>query len=606
MSFEAPLFLGSLLLIGPLVALYFLKTKPTRIVVPSNALWQEVIRRTRSNSLFQRYRNSILLLIQILVLALLAIGLARPYRQVTFAGRSLILIDTSASMKATDGSPSRFEAAREYALAIVGQHASEEDIALITMDSSCRILTPFDSAPGLVSRHLKDLEPTDLPGPDPAEVLTLLAGVVSDSVKRVYILTDQLPPESMIDRIQGPQVVLKYFGSSKENLALSRVEVKSRSDGATLFGTVTNYGGFTQNGKVYLSKEGVTLTRVDFKVDGKGSRPFKEEVGILAAGSYEVRVDGDADDLESDSIQRIQVGQSQIKALVLADDPLPLMRILKSMDGLQVDGKTFRQVGADLPEADVYLASGLDHPGLEGKPVLYICPVAASGTLSPVEVQGGSATEVLWTHPLMKYLSFSGVDFGTIRELDSRTGDLVVAQVVDGKPLVLVRGEGAFKKVVCAFCPEQTNFSKLVGFPILIVNAVKFLAGRSLGGGKSHLVNQTYSLPPDQNGTVRLKDPAGAERSIEIGRPPRIPGRFFDRSGVFHVTCSDEKTIVIPVNLEDFSESRIEPAGRGEVTSGGRAGVQTPLPRGVWEPFLVVALTLVLGEWFAFCRWGAS
>lgn len=100
-----------------IVLLYFLKLRREPVEVPSTYLWSRTIEDLHVNSLLQRLRRSLLLLLQLLAVALAALALLRPgiRGEASSQGRTVYLLDTSASMNATDGvdGQTRFETARE-------------------------------------------------------------------------------------------------------------------------------------------------------------------------------------------------------------------------------------------------------------------------------------------------------------------------------------------------------------------------------------------------------------------------------------------------------------------------------------------------------------
>src|SRR3954447_22390028 len=87
-----------------IIALYFLKLKRQPLEVPSTYLWHKSIEDLRVNSLWQRMRQSLLLFLQLLLVALAALALLRPgwSGSELLGDRSIFLIDNSASMGATD------------------------------------------------------------------------------------------------------------------------------------------------------------------------------------------------------------------------------------------------------------------------------------------------------------------------------------------------------------------------------------------------------------------------------------------------------------------------------------------------------------------------
>lgn len=124
MSFLAPLALLAAAVIGPIiVAMYLLKLRREERTVSSTFLWQKMVRDVEANAPWQRLRRNILLLLQLLILALLVLALARPFfRAEGISGRNLIvIIDRSASMGATDAGETRLEAAKQQAITLIDQ-----------------------------------------------------------------------------------------------------------------------------------------------------------------------------------------------------------------------------------------------------------------------------------------------------------------------------------------------------------------------------------------------------------------------------------------------------------------------------------------------------
>ena len=87
-------------------------------VVPSTLLWTRLVSDVEANAPWQKLRRSLLLLLQLLLVAILALLAARPFleRPAGLARDVVLVLDTSASMAATDVSPNRLEAAKVAAL----------------------------------------------------------------------------------------------------------------------------------------------------------------------------------------------------------------------------------------------------------------------------------------------------------------------------------------------------------------------------------------------------------------------------------------------------------------------------------------------------------
>src|SRR5450830_2027264 len=118
MPFTSPLALLGLLFIPAVLAMYMLKLRRDQAVVPSTLLWSRLLTDVEANAPWQRLRRSLLLLLQLLLVAVLAVLAARPFveRPAGLARDIVLVIDTSASMGATDVFPNRLEAAKQAAL----------------------------------------------------------------------------------------------------------------------------------------------------------------------------------------------------------------------------------------------------------------------------------------------------------------------------------------------------------------------------------------------------------------------------------------------------------------------------------------------------------
>src|SRR6267142_2226781 len=114
-----------LLLVPPLILLlYFLRLKRKPLQVPSTFLWRKSIEDLHVNSLFQWLRENVLLLLQVLTVLTLIYALMafRFHGRATEGKHYILMIDNSASMAATDVTPSRLHRAKQEALDTIDAH----------------------------------------------------------------------------------------------------------------------------------------------------------------------------------------------------------------------------------------------------------------------------------------------------------------------------------------------------------------------------------------------------------------------------------------------------------------------------------------------------
>lgn len=163
-----------------LVSLYFLKLRRRVMVISSTLLWKKAIQDMQVNTPFQRMRKSLLLLLQLLILAGLLFAMARPTLQTT-AGpgqRVVIVIDHSGSMNATDVSPTRLDEAKKAALELIDSldagHGGEAANAsgsgaapggggamIVSFAQNAQVRQTFTNDPALLRDAVRRVEPTD-------------------------------------------------------------------------------------------------------------------------------------------------------------------------------------------------------------------------------------------------------------------------------------------------------------------------------------------------------------------------------------------------------------------------------------------------------------
>lgn len=159
-----PDYWGVVLLLLPLllILLYFLKLKRKPLRVPSTYLWRKSIEDLHVNSLFQWLRQNILLVLQLLTLLVLiyaVLGL-RIHGNLTRGKHYILMIDTSASMSATDLGISRLEWAKKEALKEIDAATDEDNGMVIVFNSKATTLQPYTKNRGLLREAVNSIQPT--------------------------------------------------------------------------------------------------------------------------------------------------------------------------------------------------------------------------------------------------------------------------------------------------------------------------------------------------------------------------------------------------------------------------------------------------------------
>jgi hypothetical protein len=163
-----------------IILLYFLKLRRRPVQVPSTLLWRRSLEDLHVNSLFQRLRRNLLLFLQLLVVGLVMLALAGPRSEgLGQQGKRLVLaIDESASMAATDVSPSRLEQALLRAKTVIDEMRPGDVAMIIAFADSARVVTNYTEDKGELLRRLRTITPTH-GSTSLREALQLVAGLAN-------------------------------------------------------------------------------------------------------------------------------------------------------------------------------------------------------------------------------------------------------------------------------------------------------------------------------------------------------------------------------------------------------------------------------------------
>ncbi len=304
-------------LVPPLiVALYFLKLRRHPVVVPSTFLWQKSIEDMHVNSLWQKLRKSLLLLLQLLLVALAIFALLRPGWQGTNlqGDRYIFMVDNSASMGATDTTASdRLALAKEQVLGLIDQMEANSTAMLLSFGGDARVEQEFTQN----KRKLRDklagiqLKPskTNILGAleladglaTPGQYVESTANVALDADARpttVYIFSDgrfAAIDDFALGNLTG--VYLPIGTVDANNLAITAFSTRRAeglSEGRQAFVQVTNFCDDEHEALVELKLNGAFLDAKRVTVPAGDSRGVTFVLDATAEGGLEASIAGES------------------------------------------------------------------------------------------------------------------------------------------------------------------------------------------------------------------------------------------------------------------------------------------------------------------------
>jgi hypothetical protein len=145
-----------------IVLLYFLRLRRTPVQVSSTFLWHKSIEDLHVNRLMQWLRRNVLLLLQLLAVLLMIYAVLGPRLHAAVDGGRyyILLIDNSASMSATDVSPSRLAWARAEALREIDAATDTDSGMVIVFNRTAEIRQSYTTDRDLLRAAVAGIEPT--------------------------------------------------------------------------------------------------------------------------------------------------------------------------------------------------------------------------------------------------------------------------------------------------------------------------------------------------------------------------------------------------------------------------------------------------------------
>jgi hypothetical protein len=223
-----------------------LKLRRRETIVPSTLLWQRLAADVEANAPWQKLRRSLLFLLQLLLVVILALLAARPFleRRAGLARDLVLIVDTSASMSATDVAPDRLGAAREAAKEALKDLPAGGKVSVIEAGRTARIAVTGTSDIGRVRQAIDGIEPTVSRG-DLGDALALAQQLaVQSGDAEILVATDAalaVPPTTKVD---APIRVLRV-GDPKgsRNQAIVALAVRTAPSAVTrsVFISVANF-----------------------------------------------------------------------------------------------------------------------------------------------------------------------------------------------------------------------------------------------------------------------------------------------------------------------------------------------------------------------------
>ena len=633
MSLLAPIALVGLIALPLIILLHMRHTTPRTKPVPTLRFWLAAEPAPIHDTRLRRPPITLPLILQLLVVAALALALAQPAASRALAVLGLtsangpvhliLLLDGSTSMSARDpGEPrTRYEIARDAAGGRLAALREGDVATLVVLGTRATTHGATDVASlALLRQRLRTL-------PAPGGRADLTAGLrlthsllLPNRENRIVLFTDgALSTDRQQAEATAASIELVTIGDGgSPNIAV--VDLVARADpvNPTLFELYARLMNFTPEAvtlPVVLTADGLPIDRQTVTIPANGGET--ELIWPLPAGARQATVTLEQEDyLAADNSAAVILRQGEEQALaqrilLIADAPDALFRVLTALPGAQVTVEPAAGADAALAGApyDLIVFAGTAPTPAQlanvQTPLLIVGPPASE--LLPADgVMTTPSIAVLQAHdPLLTGVDLAGVTFGPTPRFTFPAEAVVVG--ADAGPLIARATLGQSPALVFSFDLAQSNLSRRVAFPILVSNAVQELAPSALPSAVP-LGDPLRYRPRAAAATLEVIPPAGAVVPLAVATATTNPRArevsFADtgQPGIYTITEVAENGIALGsgrfiVNAGQAQESdlRPDPALPATLALVRPATAQSAAAPGLvslWP--LVVAATLLL------------
>jgi hypothetical protein len=602
---------------GLAVVFYILKLRRRPIAVPFSPLWHNVLGDRDASRLFSQLKRWLSLVLQLALLAalIIALGDPRPTASIGQGKNVVLLIDASASMKATDVKPNRLAVAKDHARKFVRGLGGSDRALVVQMGP---VPVPLSTLSGDATELVPAVDRVQASDTraDLGRALELardaLRGLAHGEI--VVIGDGALTPPVPAPDLAGLALRFVPVGSSGKNLAITEFSVrrypldKARIEVMAEIVNTTN-----ERAEVELSLWGdgsiVDSERLGVAPGERVARFFPDVGG--ARHALEARLgfaDGRSDELPADNhafaliperrrarVLVVSQGNTYLEAALLLDEYLDVTEV--TPDRYPAPGKF-----------DVTLFDGVAPPPAEDAGGLVYLNPPASGT--PVKL----AKEIrdfgfdTWDRksPIVRFAALGDVQVAFGHAFTPEPGDKVVG-ASDFGPILVSGTRNGRRFVALGFDPRQSDFVLRPAWPLFVLNAIDSFGEVSSSYLSAYRTGEVWRVPvPDGAREAELTGPNGKTRRVPVQDGRAVT--FGDEAGFYKLVSGAGAGRLLSefaANLSDLEESRIAPQKTLSV-AGRQAGepeVQSvSVRRELWIWLLGAVLLASLIEWFTYHR----
>ncbi len=603
MTFASPIALTLIALALPIVALYILKVRLRRVPVSTNLFWKQIYEEKTPRSLWQHFRDLTSLLLQLLMLLLLVLAVADPYfsSQLLQAKRVVLVLDNSASMRATDVRPTRLDAARRSALQVVDGLRFRDEMAIVLAGQTPEVIVGMTNHAPTLRQSLNAMEFTDNPTSLVAaielgkqllgkhshgQVIVFSDGCVDEiatpepdiSSKKITTSPALSDKQSAASEESPKAVPIEYrlFATDASNIGITQLQVRrSLVDpvGYEIFLTVKNASASPVACRLELSLNDIpvdviplrlkpeevwrrsiekisidggqisaALTRIEPAADSRNSSIAADPANPLNPSDQPG--DTSLDLLESDNVAwALLPARKTQKVLLVSPGNLFLTKVFEANRLVQIT--TQKTIPEQWPADSIIVLHGALPATLPPGNIFVIDPIGDCDQWTQGEfLENPIVTEQDRYSPLMTHIRLDNILVHQARQLQFTTPPHALATSISGDVIYGAVKRSNGKCLVLSVNLDSSDLAFRTVFPILISNALGWFSGTSGELQNSVSTGDLTRLNVEMaaDNVALLEAPSGRTSRVTIPDSSAPSGRMmtlgpFNEAGIWKLTA---------------------------------------------------------------------
>jgi hypothetical protein len=613
MHFLNPYMLLTLAAIPILIIIHTLKPKPRQVDVTNLFLWNAVLRERRYNLSFERFKKNLPLILQILIVILAAVALAKPNWTYLTApkGNMVLVIDTSASMKTRSGTGVRFDQARQKALQLVEKRDQNQQIFIVEAGKKPSVKTGFINNTDQAQDLIKKLQPSDAPADLESAIYLALSFVDPAKEDLVYLITDGAG-KNLSDLVTShPKIRPIIIPGGEHNVGITKFEFRQHVDLSDHYEFMLEIKNFDRSPlkcsiRLLIDRAVLFERVISFEAQEKQVLiiPYSGLINGIARATLEIDDDFTVDNQAYLSLNAAK----EIWVLLVSKGNHFLEKLLAAYPNFRVNS-----VKEIIPSSwseqtarhDIVIVDRMDFPETDRGNLLLIdayspsIPVYESGRVRLPEILAWNGK-----NPLMANVNLSGL---IIEESAKLQADKQLQPVIESARTGLMYAfeEKGLRAVLFGFDFTRSDLPLKVAFPVMMSNIFNWLNPHKL----EFSILQTrpgeafdiYFNPQTDIIYTRAPFEKWDKHPVKVN-----PFRYQNTGTVGIYTIAENgKERYFTVNLADESESDINSISlerRFDQTERSSFSEEVAAQQPLWMFFIIMGCALLMIEWYSWLK----